>query len=165
MITHLAISAPLPIAGQEKVIWPHGVGFTRCRMPLADYRALYDQVGRKWHWVNRRHLNDQQLAVIVHHPATETHVLSRDGANIGFVELNFKLSPQVEIVFVGLVEEEIGQGFGYAMIREALRIIQARNPTRVIIQTCTLDHPTALPLYQRIGFKAYDRKWAAIIDD
>jgi hypothetical protein len=29
---------------------------------------------------------------------------------------------------------------------------------RLTVNTCTLDHPRALPLYQRMGFTAYDRQ-------
>jgi hypothetical protein len=28
----------------------------------------------------------------------------------------------------------------------------------VIVETCTLDSPAALPLYQRMGFTPYDRQ-------
>ena len=29
---------------------------------------------------------------------------------------------------------------------------------RLTVNTCTLDHPRALPLYQRLGFTAYNRE-------
>jgi len=51
------------------------------------------------------------------------------------------------------------------MVRAALTEIAALKAERIIIQTCTLDHPNALPLYQRLGFQAYDRKQVVIIDD
>lgn len=149
-----------------EIVWPQGVSFTRVsNMPLDGYRALYDRVGRKWHWVNRRKLTDRQLATLIHHPATEIYVLARDGHSIGYVELNFRLFPQVEIVFVGLVEEEIGKGLGPLMVKQALQLITARAPQRVIIQTCTLDHPSALSLYQKLGFTAYNRKQVEIVDN
>ena len=165
IVTHLAMEAPLPVATGE-VDWPEGVSFQHePSIALADYRDLYDMVGRRWHWVNRRHLDDRQLAALIHHPATEIFVLRRDGKPIGYVELNFRLFPQVEIVFFGLIESEIGNGLGPHMMKRSMQIIKQRDPKKVIIQTCTLDHPAALRLYQRAGFSAYKRKQVEIIDD
>lgn len=165
IVTHLAMEAPLR-APAAPANWPEGVDFTHTpNMSLAEYRDIYDRVGRKWHWVNRRNLNDRQLAAIIHNPATEIYLLRRNASPIGFIELNFRLMPQVEIVFVGLVEDEIGQGLGRMMVDAALNIIKARAPRRIIIQTCTLDHPSALRLYQTVGFSAYNRKQVEIIDD
>lgn len=165
IVTHLAMQAPFA-DGDGAVVWPEDVRFEPvATMALDAYRKLYDRVGRKWHWVNRRHLTDRQLAALVHHPATEIHVLTRKGEAIGYVELNFKLFPQVEIVFVGLVEEEIGNGLGPLMMKAALKIIRDRNPRRIIIQTCTLDHPSALRLYQKLGFAAVNRKQVEIVDE
>ena len=101
-VTHLEMTPPFlpatPDAG-----WPDGISFTReMDISVAAYRALYDQVGRQWHWVNRRMLTDRQLSAIIHHPATEIFTLKNRDRAIGFVELNFKLFPQVEIVFVGI---------------------------------------------------------------
>ena len=84
---------------------------------------------------------------------------------IGFVELNLRFFPEIEIVFVGLVRVELGLGLGKKLVHAALHEILKNNPKRVIIQTCTLDHPRALPLYQRFGFRPYDRKEVVIVDD
>jgi GNAT superfamily N-acetyltransferase len=81
------------------------------------------------------------------------------------VELNFKLFPQVEIVFVGLVAAAIGQGLGSLMLQRVIDYVYTRAPSRIIIQTCTLDHPSALPLYQRYGFTPVGRKQVTIIDE
>lgn len=164
IVTHLEMAAPLAVA-ESAVTWPEGVSFLPERnMAVADYRALYDKVGRKWHWVNRRHLTDKQLAALIHHPATDIFVLRQNGEALGYIELNSKLFPQIEIVFVGVVEDAIGRGFGPMMMRHALQHIKQRDPKRVIIQTCTLDHPSALKLYQKLGFSAYNRKQVEIVD-
>ena len=164
-VTHLEMVPPfLPVA--PDACWPDGISFTReTDISLAAYRALYDDVGRQWHWVNRRLLTDRQLSAIIHHPATEIFTLKRRDRAIGFVELNFKLFPQVEIVFVGLVKDAIGKGLGSQMLQQAISYIYSRAPSRIIIQTCTLDHPSALPLYQSYGFTPVGRKQVTIIDD
>lgn len=83
---------------------------------------------------------------------------------VGFIELNFKEFPQVEIVFIGLMQDYIGRGLGSVMLAHALEIIYAKSPIRIIIQTCTLDHPSALHLYQKAGFMPYMHKEVIIID-
>ena len=165
IVTHLAMEAPLP-GPSTSPDWPSDIRFTHePDFSLAAYRDLYDRVGRAWHWVNRRHLSASHLGAVVHHPATEIYVLRRDMAAIGFVEVNYKLFPQVEIVFVGLVEGEIGGGLGRKMVDSMLNDIKARHARRIIIQTCTLDHPSALRLYQKVGFRAHNRKQVEIIDN
>ena len=164
-VTHLEMVPPFLPAAPD-ACWPDGISFTRqTDVSLAAYRALYDDVGRQWHWVNRRLLTDRQLSAIIHHPATEIFTLKRRDRAIGFVELNFKLFPQVEIVFVGLVKDAIGKGLGSQMLQQAISYIYSRAPSRIIIQTCTLDHPSALPLYQSFGFTPVGRKQVTIIDD
>jgi len=164
-VTHLEMVPPFLPAAPD-ACWPDGISFTReTDISLAAYRALYDDVGRQWHWVNRRLLTDRQLSAIIHHPATEIFTLKRRDRAIGFVELNFKLFPQVEIVFVGLVNDAIGKGLGSQMLQQAISYIYSRAPSRIIIQTCTLDHPSALPLYQSFGFTPVGRKQVTIIDD
>ena len=172
VVTHLSMEAPfrdlasLDSLVQQTPAWPEGVCFQRIEgIQLDAYRDIYDQVGRQWHWVNRRYLNDHQLAALVHHSATEIYLLSENNQTIGFVELNFKFFPQVEIVFIGLIEGQIGKGYGPLMVRHVLEIIQAREAKRIIIQTCTLDHPAALRLYQQAGFSAYNRKQVEILDE
>ena len=164
-VTHLEMMPPF-LPDTPNVGWPDGILFTReMDISVAAYRTLYDQVGRQWHWVNRRMLTDRQLSAIIHHPATEIFTLKNHDRAIGFVELNFKLFPQVEIVFVGLIEDAIGQGLGSCMLERVIDYIYMRAPSRIIIQTCTLDHPSALPLYQRRGFTPIGRKQVTIIDD
>ena len=164
-VTHLEMMPPF-LAATPDAGWPDGISFTReMDISVAAYRALYDQVGRQWHWVNRRMLTDRQLSAIIHHPATEIFTLKTRDCAIGFVELNFKLFPQVEIVFVGLIEGAIGRGLGSRMLERVIDYIYTRAPSRIIIQTCTLDHPSALPLYQRRGFTPVGRKQVTIIDD
>ena len=164
-VTHLEMTPPFLPAASD-IGWPDGLAFNReTDIPVAAYRSLYDDVGRQWHWVNRRVLTNRQLSAIIHHPATEIFTLKARDRAIGFVELNFKLFPQVEIVFVGLVSDAIGEGLGSLMLQRAISYIYSRAPSRIIIQTCTLDHPAALPLYQRYGFTPIGRKQVTIIDE
>ena len=147
----MMLPPPQPIAAPH---WPQGMHLKLWAKPQPDfYRRLYDEVGRQWHWVSRRYWSDRRLAAEIAPPATEIFVLWRESRPLGFVEMNWRAHPTAEIVFLGLVAEEIGSGLGAAMLRFALRHIIAKGASKVRIQTCSLDHPRALALYQSAGFR------------
>lgn len=120
--------------------------------PVHFYRYLYDAVGRDYFWVNRKRLSDEALARIIQDPEVAIYVLYCGGTPAGYFEIDFRSMPCAELSFLGLMPEHIGSGIGSFMLREAILTAWAHGPERLIIQTCTLDHPRALPLYQRMGF-------------
>jgi len=89
-------------------------------------------------------------------------VLYCGGGPAGYFELDFRSMPRAEISFLGLMPEYIGSGLGTFILREAIVTAWRRGPERLIIQTCTLDHPRALPLYQRMGFTPYAQEEAVL---
>jgi len=120
--------------------------------PIHFYRYLYKTVGADYIWVNRLKLSDEDLCEIIHDPAVELYVLHVNGCPAGYVELDFRKMPEVELAFMGLMPEAIGQGFGRYLLTQAITLAWSRSPKRLFVQTCTLDHPRALGLYQRCGF-------------
>ncbi|MBE8191098.1 MAG: GNAT family N-acetyltransferase [Alphaproteobacteria bacterium] len=168
LVTHLAMDRAALEAIKPPRPWGADISFNRePTIAIADYRALYDSVGRAWHWVNRREIDDKSLAAIIHHPRTDIFVLRHRNTEIGFIEIHRHQHPMVEIIFVGLLQEAIGQGFGQQMLHHALyHLAQAKIKTkRVIMQTCTLDHPSALPLYIKMGFRKTHTQRTIILDD
>ncbi|HUR43628.1 MAG TPA: GNAT family N-acetyltransferase [Aestuariivirga sp.] len=125
---------------------------------IAFYRFLYDAVGRGYHWVDRKQLNDEALAAIIADPRMEIWVLYAAGQPAGYFEVNAIETPVVELGYFGLMPEFHGRGLGKWFLAEAIRACWARKPEKVIVETCTLDGPAALPLYQKLGFVPYDRK-------
>ncbi len=123
--------------------------------PLHFYRYLYETVGGDYMWIDRRNLDDDKLAKLVQSDKVEVYVLYLDGAPAGFAELSFRDFPEVELMFLGLMPHAIGRGLGRYLLCQAIDIAWARGPSRLIVQTCTLDHPSALNLYQKCGFKPY----------
>jgi len=47
---------------------------------------------------------------------------------------------------------------GFFFLYHACMNAFAAPISRLTVNTCTLDHPRALPLYQRLGFTAYNRE-------
>ncbi|MEE2980886.1 MAG: GNAT family N-acetyltransferase [Pseudomonadota bacterium] len=125
---------------------------------VSFYRYLYHTVGEPWTWTDRRILSDEALCEIIHDPLVEIYVLHIGGVPAGFVELDRRIGNEVEMCFVGLMPEFTGRGLGNYMLDWAIHAAWSSKPTRVWLHTCDLDHPRALPLYQRAGFSAYKRQ-------
>jgi len=122
------------------------------RPSVAAYRFLYDGVGEPWLWHERRALSDAALAVIVQDPRLEFLVLSEDRRIAGFAELDRRDTPDVRLAYFGLLPAYIGHGLGPWLLGHAIHEAWQGNTRRLLVNTCTFDHPAALGLYQRMGF-------------
>lgn len=119
---------------------------------LPYYRYLYQEVGRRWHWVDRLRMNDKKLSAIVHNPGNHITVLYVNGAPAGFFELHQLAEEVVEVSHFGLMEHALGMGVGKWLLLQALYTAWALAPQKVVVTTNNLDHPRALQLYQMFGF-------------
>lgn len=120
-------------------------------IPLSYYRYLYDQVGRRWHWVDRLRMSDDKLSAVLHDKRTEISVLYVNGAPAGFCEF-FRHVEEVEFCHFGLMEHALGLGVGKWFLLQALYAAWAHEPSKVVVTTNNLDHPRAIQLYQMFGF-------------
>jgi GNAT superfamily N-acetyltransferase len=121
-------------------------------IPLPFYRFLYTQVGRRWHWVDRLRMPDEELQAILRDRRTHLTVLHVNGAPAGFYELFHDSEDLVELAHFGLIEHALGMGVGKWFLLQALYAAWAFEPRKVTVTTNTLDHPRALQLYQMFGF-------------
>lgn len=136
---------------------PHLPADTRIEQALhcsaMFYRYLYFTVGQPYVWWLRRTLNDAQLLEILRSPTVSVHVLYRDGEPAGFYELDRR--PEIGTVnlsYFGLMPHAIGKGLGPAFLRRAVDAAWALGAQAVTVNTCTADHPRALPNYLSVGF-------------
>jgi len=123
--------------------------------PLHFYRYLFDAVGRDHCWIMRKDLDDEALADIVYNDKTDIHLLYFSGWPGGFCESSEIGKGVIEIKYFGLVKECIGQGIGSYFLDQMLHYLWTEDIRRLIVETCTMDHPHALPLYQKYGFSPY----------
>jgi GNAT superfamily N-acetyltransferase len=126
--------------------------------PVSFYRYLYDAIGGEWQWLDRKRLSDTQLLAIISDERVEVSVLYSAGVPAGFVELDFRKKNEANINYLGLMPDFIGNGLGRFLLHWAIEDAWSREIKRLTINTCTLDHPGALPLYQSAGFAPYARK-------
>jgi GNAT superfamily N-acetyltransferase len=122
------------------------------------YRYLYDTVGREYKWVDRKKVSDATLAEILRDPLVELFILYADGCPAGMAELDYRLEGIGQLAYFGLLPEYVGRRLGYFFLYHATLNAWTKPITKLLVNTCTLDHPRALPLYQRMGFVPYARE-------
>ena len=121
---------------------------------VEQYRFLYNTVGADYVWWLRRTMPDRQLAALLRDPRVGIYVLYADGEPAGFYELDSTPWPAVNLSYFGLMPDAIGRHMGFASLRHAVWQSSARAMT---VNSCTADHPRALPCYLRAGFRVVRR--------
>jgi GNAT superfamily N-acetyltransferase len=122
---------------------------------VAFYRYLYNTVGADYVWWLRRTVPDLQLARILSSPAVAIYVLYQDGEPAGFYELDSGRWPSVNLGYFGMLPHAVGRGMGHAFLRHAVDFVWRARPQAMTVNTCTADHPRALPGYKRVGFRVF----------
>ena len=120
---------------------------------VSRYRRLYNTVGGPYLWWLRRIMPDQELAVLLSRQAVSIHVVTIDGVEAGFYEWDASYWPAVNLSYFGLMPNGVGRGFGNAFLRHAVDSAFAMGARALTVNTCTADHPRALPAYLRAGFR------------
>ena len=162
VVTHLAMEAPPPQAPPAP---PPGVAIARRRaMAAADYLRLYHAIGDDWLWWSRLTWDEASLTAHLAEDETEVYVVEAGGAEIGLIELNLRPAPDIELRYFGVVPSRIGTGLGSWLLAYAIAAASRHRPRRMILNTCTYDHPAALAFYRRHGF-AITHSEVEIVDD
>lgn len=125
--------------------------------PLWYFMSLYDAVGRDYAWEDMHAVPadevKEQLA------RSEIYTLVDKGWPQGFFMLEGLAENVVELAYFGMVPEAVGRGLGGWMLKTAILTAWDRPGTKKLtINTCTLDHPRALALYQKNGFTPVRRE-------
>jgi GNAT superfamily N-acetyltransferase len=131
-----------------------GFQIVRVQQPtVAFYRYLYNTVGADYLWWLRRTTPDHELAALLQDKAVAIHTLYTKGEPAGFFELDARTWPDVNLSYFGLMPNAIGSGTGYAFLRAAVDEVWRHGAGGMTVNTCTADHPRALPNYLRAGFR------------
>lgn len=128
----------------------HMVKATTPTVPF--YRYLYNTVGGDYLWWLRRTTPDAELAALLADPLVGIHVLYRNGEPAGFFELDGRAWPDTNLSYFGLMPHAVGTGLGFAFLRQAVDTVWRQGARGMTVNTCTADHPRALPNYLRAGF-------------
>jgi len=152
-VTYLEQRAPAPppalYFGSERV------GIERLTRPA--YLELYGRVGEPLRWDQRRLMTESELDALLASERLHIYVLrGSDGEALGFCEFDRGAFPEIELKNFGLVPEAQGRGLGAWLLATALQGEWRSNPERIWLHTDTWDHPAALHVYERAGFRIFD---------
>ncbi|WP_254696893.1 GNAT family N-acetyltransferase [Octadecabacter sp. SW4] len=163
VVTHLEMRArPAP----RDIPDVAGLALRRVPSPdLAWYRALFRRVGADdWLWFSRLVMDDAKLTAILQDPDVHVCALTKDGADMGLLELDFREGGACELAYFGIDPALIGQGAGRWMMEQATALAWDAGISRLHVHTCSIDHHAALGFYLRSGFKAV-RRQIEVADD
>jgi GNAT superfamily N-acetyltransferase len=129
------------------------------RPPAWYFLDLYDAVGRDYEWTDQRERPAAEVEVFLHDPAVTLYTFMRDGWPHGFFVLDSREAGRCDLAYFGLVPQAIGRGLGTFLLQTAVHMAWDRPATgRLTVNTNSLDHPRALPLYQKAGFEPVRRE-------
>jgi GNAT superfamily N-acetyltransferase len=135
------------------------------RWDTEAFVALYKEIGKEWLWSSRLLMTRAELAERLRRPGTLAFVPVLEGRRMGVLELDVADPEDIEISFFGLVPDAVGSGIGRWLMEEGIAFAFERPLTRRLwLHTCHFDSPSALPFYQRMGFRPYARA-VEVFDD
>ncbi len=136
-----------------QITLPPDAAIVRVPAPTVGfYRYLYDSVGAAHVWWLRRTMPKDQLSALIRAPGVSIHVLYKGNEPAGFFELDARAIRTVNLSYFGLFPHAIGAGLGTTLLHVAMALAWAHKPAALTVNTCTADHPRALPNYIRAGF-------------
>ncbi len=154
VVTYLELPlAGGPVAGaQDGTERP--VALRRERAPSAARVAwaLYLRVGSAWHWTDRLAWTEDEWNAAIHRDDVELWIAEVDDEVVGYFQLQVE-ADAVELKYFGLLPEFTGRGLGKRLLPAAIARAAALGKARMTVNTCTLDHPAALPNYLKHGFR------------
>lgn len=124
----------------------------------AGYLRMYDQVGSDLNWVDRKLLSPEELSSRISPDFVKIFVLRKETAFAGYAELNCQDPANVELCYFGLIPEFRGAGLGKSFLSVVTDLVKQSGASRFWLHTCELDHPAAIPNYEKAGFRIYETR-------
>ena len=119
-------------------------------------KFFYKNIGKKHKWIDRLIWTEEQWINYVSSENVKTYVLKCNDDLVGFFELiNHQEKKEVEIAYLGILEQYHNKKLGSYLLSEAIKKSFKNNINRVCVHTCTLDHKNALKNYITRGMKIF----------
>jgi len=126
-------------------------------------KFFYKNIGKNHHWVDRLAWTEKQWIEYVSDQKLKTYILKNNDELAGYFELIYhKDNNEVEIAYLGLLEEYHNQKLGSYLLSSAIKSSFINKPKRVWVHTCSLDHKNALTNYIARGMKIFKKETITI---
>jgi ribosomal protein S18 acetylase RimI-like enzyme len=123
---------------------------------LEEYLEIYRSVGAPLRWDQRLNMPREELRTLLQSGRLQIYVvLDAAGNALGLCEFDRTGWPEIELKNFGLIPEAQGRRLGQWLLAVALHHEWQSQPTRIWLHTDTWDHPAAIPVYERAGFRTY----------
>jgi GNAT superfamily N-acetyltransferase len=162
-ITYLEMTRPEQLVPGR--LPPAPVKMERCeRGSAALLRSTYDRIGTPHNWIGRSGWSEGQWEELLARREVQPWLAWVDQGCAGMVELEVQPCGDVEITVFGLVPEFVDKGYGGHVLTLGTQLAwRAKSPEgeatrRVWLHTSSLDHPHAMPNYERRGFRPFRTK-------
>ena len=122
-------------------------------------KFFYKNVGKKHYWVDRLNWTEDEWIKYTSDKKVKTYVLKKKKDLAGYFELIIhKDKNEVEIAYLGLLEEYLNKKLGSYLLSSAIKNSFLIKPKRVWVHTCSLDHKNALMNYTARGMKIFKKE-------
>ena len=122
-------------------------------------KFFYKNIGKKHNWVDRLIWTEKQWLNYTSNEKVKTYVLKKEENIAGYFELILHPDKnEVEIAYLGLLEEYQNQKLGSYLLSSAIKKSFSDKTKRVWVHTCTLDHKNALNNYISRGMKVFKKE-------
>ena len=121
-------------------------------LTAVQYKYYYYHVGFQYNWLDRLVMTEDELLQKINDSRVEIYVMQVNGKDAGYAEFLFT-GDYTEIVYFGLFPDFVGKGYGKFFLHWVVTKAWAYNPKWIQLNTCSLDHENALPVYKSLGFE------------
>ncbi len=119
-------------------------------------RFLYEMVGKPWDWTDKLEHTDAEWQSYAERDELRTWLAYSHGSIAGYYELEKRKGGDIEIAYFGLTPKFMSKGFGGYFLSHAIESAWGwEGAKRITVNTCSLDHPSALQNYRARGFEIY----------
>ncbi len=119
-------------------------------------KFFYKQIGADHYWRDRLIWSDKEWLRYAENKNLETHVIKKEKDLVGFYEQEYHPdSNEVELINMGILKEFRGIKLGSTLLNHAIINASRKNPSRMWVHTCSLDHKHALQNYKSKGFEIF----------
>ena len=126
-------------------------------------KFFYREIGKNHRWLDRLAWNDKEWIEYTTNNNTKTYILKKKNDLVGYFELIFHIDKnETEIAYLGVLEEYLNKKLGSYLLSCAIMKSFLKNPKRVWVHTCSLDHKNALNNYLSRGMKIFKKETTSI---
>ena len=119
-------------------------------------KFFYKQIGADHYWRDRLIWSDKEWLKYSQNKNLETHIIKKAEDLVGFYEQEYHPgSNEVELINMGILKEFRGLKLGSTLLNHAIASASRKNPNRMWVHTCSLDHKHALQNYRSKGFEIF----------